>query len=97
MKVCLVSFFDSVSLKLYAYKKPLLVDLKVDDFVIVPARGVFTVARIKLIVDEKEFVKDNPNIELLTIIEKIDLKQKQFDFLSKNILKLKQYLENKKK
>ncbi|MDD2896903.1 MAG: hypothetical protein PHG81_12875 [Aliarcobacter sp.] len=74
MKAALVSYWDSHTLQMYGYEIPLLVfGLKVDDFVVVPVKDSFTVAKVKLIVTRKEFFKINPTIKLKKIKSKIHL------------------------
>lgn len=73
-KVALVSFWDSFPFKYYGYEIPFLTfGLKDGDFVIVPVFDKLTVARISMIIPKKDFLENNPNVELKKIIKKVYL------------------------
>ena len=73
-KVALVYYWDSFPFKYYGYEIPLLkFGLKDGDFVIVPVSDKLTVARIAMIVPKKDFIKNDPNVILKSIIKKIYL------------------------
>lgn len=75
-KVALVNYWDSFPFKYYGYEIPFFTfGLKDGDFVIVPVGEKITVARIAMIIPKKDFLLNNPNVQLKSIIKKIDLER----------------------
>lgn len=73
-KVALVNYWDSFPFKYFGYEIPFLTFvLKDGDFVIVPVGEKLTVARIAMIIPKKDFLLNNPTVQLKSIIKKIDL------------------------
>jgi hypothetical protein len=70
-KVAFVSYFDSEPHESRGYKIPFsIMDLKEDDFVLVPLNGNFTVAKIKKIVSLNDFEEE----EILPSLDYVESK-----------------------